>query len=265
MQILQTQGAQIHWRQDGDPQGQPVMFANSLGTDLRIWDKVISLLPKNLAIIRFDKRGHGLSSCPPAPYSIDQLSADAAAILDHLNVKDCLFVGLSIGGMIGQSLAANRPDLVRALVLSNTAAKMGDLQMWQNRIDAVLANGVEAIADAVLERWFSPSFLLSEQATLCRNMLTQTPRQGYAGCCGAIAVADLTATTAKLNLPVLGIGGSHDLASPSSLVAATTALVSGSRFFEISNAGHLPCIESPTEHAKLLREFILEVCNERSV
>jgi 3-oxoadipate enol-lactonase len=159
-------------------------------------------------------------------------------------------------------LAATRPDLVRALVLSNTAARMGDAQTWRDRIDAVTTHGIAPIAPAILERWFSPMFLRKPEVALWRNMLTRTPTEGYAGCCAAIASADLTTSTGGLRLPVLGIGGSCDLASPSDLVAATTALVPGSRFVEIAGAGHLPCVETPIEHAKLLSEFILENCHD---
>ena len=152
MQVALANGVGLNWREDGDPAGYPVVFANSLGTDMRLWDQVLPLLPRGLRIIRFDKRGHGLSDCPPAPYAMEDLVSDAEALLDGLGLRACVFVGLSIGGMIGQGLAARRPDLVRALVLSNTAAKMGDAAMWQARIDAIRAGGIEALADAVIDR-----------------------------------------------------------------------------------------------------------------
>lgn len=262
MRIFRIDGADIHWREDGDPHGQPVMFANSLGTDFRVWDKVLPLLPDGLRFIRFDKRGHGLSSCEPGSISMQSLTADAAGLLDYLDIRDCIFVGLSIGGMIGQMLAATRPDLVRAMVLSNTAARMGDAQIWRDRIDAVAAHGIASIAPAVLERWFGPKFLRNPEVALWRNMLIRTPVDGYTGCCAAIAATDLTVSTAGLKLPVLGIGGSCDLASPPDLVAATAALVPNARFEEIAGAGHLPCVETPDAYAKLLSEFILENCHD---
>lgn len=259
MQIAALPHIALNWRQDGDPNGRPVVFANSLGTDLRLWDKIIPKLPQNLRLIRFDNRGHGLSDGPDAPYSIDDLTLDAEALLDHLRVTDCVFVGLSIGGMIGQSLTARRPDLVRALVLSNTAAKMGDAQMWHDRIAVIQDGGIEALADPILERWFSNTFRATDELAAWRNMLIRTPKQGYLGCCHAIAGADLTDITSTLTLPSMGISGEVDGASTPELVAATLALIPGSTHHVIDNAGHLPCIEDPATYAALLNTFLQEV------
>lgn len=260
MRMADLDTVQLHWHEDGPADGPAVVFANSLGTDLRLWDKVVPLLPKKLRLIRFDKRGHGLSSCPDAPYAMDDLVADTEALLDQIGVRDCIFVGLSIGGMIGQALAARRPDLVRALVLSNTAAKMGDAAMWQSRVSAIRADGIESVADAILDRWFGPDFRNTDEATLWRTLLTRTPVEGYVGCCQAIAGTDLRPTTAKLQLPTLGIAGSADGASPPDLVQDTTGLIPGARFRVISGAGHLPCVEKPDEYAGLLAKFLKETC-----
>lgn len=258
MRVLKANGVKLNWREDGDPAGVPVVFANSLGTDLRLWDQILPLLPSGLRIIRFDKRGHGLSGCPPAPYAMEDLVSDAEALLDGLGVSACVFVGLSIGGMIGQGLAARRPDLMRALVLSNTAAKMGDAAMWQTRIDAIRAGGIEALADAVMERWFSPAFLARPELSAWRNMLTRTPVEGYIGCCHAIAGADLTESTKALTLPTLAIAGREDGASPPDLVQGTARMIAGSRFTVIEGAGHLPCVEDPAAYAALLNDFLKE-------
>ena len=143
MKVAELNGISLHYREDGAPEGLPVVFANSLGTDLRLWDDILPLLPSSLRIIRYDKRGHGLSSCPPAPYTMGALISDAEALLDHLAVRDCVFVGLSIGGMIPQGLAVKRMDQVRAMVLSNTAARIGNPAMWQERIDAQKHDGLD--------------------------------------------------------------------------------------------------------------------------
>ena len=258
MRVLKANGVKLNWREDGDPAGVPLVFANSLGTDLRLWDQILPLLPSGLRIIRFDKRGHGLSDCPAAPYAMDDLVSDAEALLNGLGISDCAFVGLSIGGMIGQGLAARRPDLIRALVLSNTAAKMGEAAMWQARIDAIRAGGIEALADAVMERWFSPAFLARPELTAWRNMLTRTPVEGYIGCCQAIAGADLTESTKALTLPTLAIAGREDGASPPALVQGTADMIAGSRFTVIEGAGHLPCVEDPAAYAALLTDFLKE-------
>ncbi|PVB62205.1 3-oxoadipate enol-lactonase [Labrenzia sp. 011] len=259
MRIARLSSVDLHWREDGDPDGVPVVFANSLGTDLRLWDKVIALLPEQgLRLIRFDKRGHGLSSCPSGSWSMDDLVADTREFLEAAGVHSCIFVGLSIGGMIGQLLASRHPALVQGLVLSNSAAKMGEAATWQERIARIRTGGINALADAILERWFSKEFRQGDECPGWRNMLTRTPVGGYIGCCEAIAAADLTASTSRLRLPVIGIGGSDDLASPPELVKATTDLVSGSRYVEIARAGHLPCVEQPHEFTGHLMAFFKE-------
>lgn len=259
MFVAELENVRLHWCEHGNRDGRPVVFANSLGTDLRLWEKIIDRLPPGLRLIRFDKRGHGLSSCPPGPYGMADLTRDTAGLLDHLGVRSCVFVGLSIGGMIGQQLAATRPDLVGGLVLSNTAARMGEAQMWHDRIAAVRAGGIEALADPILERWFAPAFRATPEARLWRNMLTRTPVDGYIGCCHAIAGTDLTESTSKLRLPVLGVGGSEDGASPPDLVEATTRLIPNARYVEIEGAGHLPCVETPAEFSNHLSRFLKEI------
>ncbi len=266
MNIARLTSADIHWREDGNPGGTPVVFANSLGTDLRLWDKVIGLLPQDeFRFIRFDKRGHGLSSCPAGPYALDDLVHDTEELLNTLEATSCIFVGLSIGGMIGQSIALRHPCLVKGLVLSNTAAKMGEPAMWQDRIAKIRQGGIEALADPILERWFSEDFRQTDECLAWRHMLTRTPVEGYIGCCQAIAGTDLSAETAKLLLPVLGIGGSEDLASPPELVRATTELVQGSRYVEIAGAGHLPCVEAPDVFADHLMTYLKEDLHVRPV
>lgn len=255
MQVIDANGVALHVQLSGDPQGVPVVFANSLGTDLRLWD---ALVPAGLRLIRYDKRGHGLSACPAGPYTLDDLTDDAAALLDALGLRDVIFVGLSIGGLIGQNLAARRPDLVRALVLANSAAKMGDAAVWADRIAAISAAGIAAMETAILDRWFGPTFRASPQAALWGAMLSRTPQQGYLGCCAAIAAADLTASTRGLRLPVLAIGGGHDRACPPEHVAATAALIAGAQFHLIADAGHLPCVETPAAFADILTAFIKE-------
>lgn len=258
MQICDLDDLKIHYREDGDPNGAPVVFANSLGTDLRLWDKVIPLLPQSLRLIRYDKRGHGLSSCPPGPYSMGSLVRDAERFMDALNVRDAVFVGISIGGLIAQGLAVKRLDQIRALVLSNTAAKIGTTEMWNQRIALIRAGGIESIADPTMERWFSKSFRATAELHGWRAMLTRQPVEGYMGCCAAIAGTDLITPTSGLALPTLAIAGSEDGSTPPDLVRETAELIKGSRFHLIRGAGHLPCVEKPEEYARVLGNFLKE-------
>ena len=256
MHIADLDGVRVHYQIDGDPDGPPVVFANSLGTDLRLWDKVLPLLPKGLKFIRYDKRGHGLSDVTPAPYSMGTLVRDIEALLGYLEVRDALFVGLSIGGMIGQGLAVKRLDLVRALVISNSAAKIGVASMWQDRIEAVHRDGLDSMADGVMERWFGKSFRQGDELIAWRNMLARQSPEGYAGCCAAISGTDFYTPTAALRLPVLGIAGNEDQSTPPDLVRETVDLVPGSQFELIRGAGHLPCVDQPEAYAAVLTDFI---------
>ncbi|MDA3887359.1 MAG: 3-oxoadipate enol-lactonase [Allgaiera sp.] len=259
MKICDLGDIKLHYREDGDPNGAPLVFSNSLGTDLRLWDQVLPLLPRGLRIIRYDKRGHGLSDCPPAPYSMGSLVRDVERLLDALNVKDCVFVGLSIGGMIAQGLAVKRLDLMRAMVISNTGAKIGTVEIWDKRIEDARKGGIEALADAVMERWFSKDFRAKPELAAWRNMLLRTPADGYIGCSAAISGTDLYTPTSGLTLPTLAIAGSEDGSTPPDLVRETADLIKGSRFHLIRGAGHLPCVENPEEYARVLTAFLKEI------
>lgn len=259
MRVAELNGVMLHYADEGAHDGPPLVFSNSLGTDYRLWDPILPHLPRGLRIIRYDKRGHGLSSCPPAPYTMGALVSDAERLLDHLGVRDCVFVGLSIGGMIAQGLAVKRMDQVRAMVLSNTAAKIGTAEMWQTRIDAIRAGGIAATSEATLERWFSRTFRAQPDVLPWRHMLERQPVDGYIGCATAIQGSDFYATTSSLTLPTLAIAGSEDGSTPPDLVRETAELVKGARFHLIRGAGHLPCVERPRDYAQALTDFLREV------
>ncbi len=256
MFTVQRPGCTIVSRVDQASTGPFVMFANSLGSDLRIWDLLLPHLPEGLRIIRYDKRGHGLSDCPPGPYTIDQHVEDAAAVADAVGASDVTFVGLSIGGLIGQGLAVSRPDIVKRLVLMDTAAKIGSDQMWDDRIQALRTDGLASMTDAILDRWFAPRFRADDKAVApWRNMLARTPLEGYIACCQAIKAADLTDQAPKLTQPVMSMVGDADQSTPPDLVQATADLYSASCHV-LSDAGHIPCVEKPTEVADLITHFM---------
>jgi len=255
--FIERGGVHLHVRDEGSRDGRVVMFSNSLGTDTRVWDLLLPLLPGGLRLVRYDKRGHGLSDVPPAPYRMEDLVEDAGAVADALGVQDVTFVGLSIGGLIGQGLAAARPDLVKALVLMDTAAKIGTDEIWQERLGLLATVGLEGMADAVMERWFSSGFLAERTGELAiwRNLLLRTPAEGYGGCCSAIMNCDFRGSTAELALPVMAMVGAEDGATTPDVVRATAELCSAA-FHEIPQAGHLPCVERPDVVAKLIGDFL---------
>ena len=254
MQVLIRPWGAMHYRIDGPSEGASegpaVLFANSLGSDLRLWDPLLAQMP-GIRAIRFDKRGHGLSDLGGA-VSVEDLAEDAAALIDHLGTGPVVVVGLSIGGMIAQVLAARRPDLVRAAVLSNSAVRMGTPESWNDRIAAIRAGGMGAVIDTVMERWFSPAFRARPELALWRNMVLRASPEGYIATCAALAAADLGAIAPTLRLPVCVIGGEHDGSSPPEQVRATAAMIPGARFQLIEGVGHLPCVEAPQAVAAIL-------------
>lgn len=260
MQVITVNGLRTHIAISGDPNGIPIVFANSLGTDLRVWDAVLALLPPGLRVLRYDMRGHGLSDAPAGAYFMGDLVADAAALMEATGFRDAIFVGLSIGGVVAQGLAAERTDLVRAVVLSNTAAKIGTEDGWRDRMATVRAGGIEAIADKVMQLWFTKGFhaTRADELALWRHMLTRTPIEGYLGCCAAIAGTDLRESTAGLRQPVLALVGDADGSTPPDLVRETAESIVGARFEIIRGAGHIPCVERPEATARLIGEFLKE-------
>lgn len=248
----------VHYRLDGPEDGPALVFANALGTDFRIWDGVVAHLPAGLRILRYDMRGHGLTTAPEGPYFMGDLVADAAKLMELVGMTDAVFVGLSLGGVVAQGLAAERLDLLRAIVLSNTAAKIGTHQQWHDRIHAVRDGGIEALADPTMERWFARDTRRDRPALVegIRAMLTRQPLEGYLGCMEAIAETDLVESTARLRLPTLGIAGSEDGSTPADLVRETTDSIPGAQFHLLRRAAHLACLEHPAEYATALGGFL---------
>jgi 3-oxoadipate enol-lactonase len=248
----------LHFRDENPGRERTFVFVNALGTDLTIWDGVIADLGGEFRILRYDLRGQGLSDAPPAPYSIDDHVADFAALLEAHDIKGAIVVGMSVGGMVALALAAARPDLVRLLVLCDTAHKIGTPEMWSARIEAVRANGLASIADAVLERWLSGDFRQAHAVDLAgyRNMLTRNPAEGYIGTCATLRDTNLTSVASRLTQPTLCLVGEADGATPPALVQSLSALIPNAAFDTIPGAGHLPCIEQPGLLSSRIDSFV---------
>jgi 3-oxoadipate enol-lactonase len=251
----------LHYRLTGRSDGRVLVFANSLGCDLRIWDDIVRELEESYGVLTYDKRGHGLSDVGRVPYSLDDHVGDLVGLLARLGIDRFGIVGLSVGGMIGQKLAAQHPGRVEALILCDCGMRIGPPEMWDARIAAVQRSGIESIAPAVLARWFSHSFRAerTEEVAGWRNMLTRTPVDGYAGTCAAIRDADLTREAHSIRAPTLCIVGSADLSTPPELVCANAEAISGARFRMVEGAGHLPPLEQPAVVGRILHSFFREV------
>jgi 3-oxoadipate enol-lactonase len=249
----------LNYRFDGPATGPVLVLTHALGFNLSIWDHVIPLLPQTLRILRYDHRGHGGSDTPPPPYAMGALITDAERLLDHLNIRDCVFLGLSMGGLVAQGLAVKRLDLVRGLVLSNTAAKLGTENIWQDRIAQVRAGGMAAIIEAATERIFSRAFRATPDIIPWQTLMLNGNPEGYIGCAAAIAGTDFYTPTAGLRLPTLAIAGSEDATTPPDLVRETASLIPGAKFALIRGGGHLPFVERPQAYADALTTFLKEI------
>jgi 3-oxoadipate enol-lactonase len=259
--FIENNGIRLHVKVDGVDHrlAPPVLLLHSLGTDLHIWDRVLTLLPEHLRYVRFDLRGHGKSDAPPGPYAMGALVSDAEAVLKALNIKDCLVVGLSLGGLVAQGLAIKRLDLVRAMALLDTAAKIGVPAVWADRIEQVRLGGMAAIADNAMERVFSRAFRTTPALTHWRDLLLAMNPDGWMGCAAAISGTDFYTPTSGLRLPVLGLVGSEDTTTPPDLVRETIALIPGSKFEIIRKSGHFPPIEDPIAVTEALLHFMTSV------
>jgi 3-oxoadipate enol-lactonase len=256
MKAFQSGDAFIHYEAtDIIAHRQSFVFVNSLGSDFRIWQKIVQQLGSEFNIVLHDKRGHGLSTLGTAPHKIETYAQDLAALLDHLNVDSVIAVGLSVGGLIVQSLYHMRPDLVSKLVISNSAVKIGNEQSWGQRISTVQSSGIESLCDGIMKMWFAPEFhqRAHEELALYRTMLARTNTAGYIACCEALRDADFTAQAAKIAIPTLFIAGDQDGSTPSSLVESSAHLVPNSRFEVITGAAHIPCVENPVAYAEMLK------------
>jgi 3-oxoadipate enol-lactonase len=256
MSFVSANGGVVHYRDEGPRDAPTLVFINSLGTDFRIWDEVAGILSDVFRLVRYDKRGHGLSESGPNHYDMADYARDLGALLEGLGVARATIVGLSIGGLIAQELYRQRPGLFEALVLCDTAAKIGNDESWDARISAVDRGGVEAIADAILERWFTADFRVhrSDELKGWRAMLTRTPKQGYLAACGALKRADLRPYAGAIGVATLCLVGEEDGSTPVPLVRETAAMIPGARFEVIKGAGHLPNLEQPALLARLIAE-----------
>ena len=259
MQFATVNGVTLHYQIIGAAEGAPLLvFSNSLGTDFRIWRDVIVRFVGSCAIMVYDKRGHGLSDVGEAPYGIADHVADLAALLDHLGQKDAIVCGLSVGGLIAQGLAADRPDLVKALVLCDTAHKIGTDEKWNDRIGRIRAEGIEAVADGILEGWFTAAFRETAEFRGYRNMLIRQPVDGYTGTCEAVRDADFTETSAQLDLPVICVVGEEDGSTPPALMVETAKLIPNARYEVVAGAGHIVCVEQPDRLVEIIKAFMKE-------
>lgn len=271
MSFIEGRGTVHFYRFDGPPPGvprarAPLVFINALGTDCRIWDPLLEVLPPRLkerAILSYDLRGQGLSALGTAPHTLTTLVDDLAFLLDQLDLGPAIVCGLSLGGLVAQGLAAAAPERVAALCLCATGLEIGAPQLWTERIGVVRSRGLAELTSAILERWFAPGFR-REQPALVRGYQTLFERnslEGYIASLEVLRDTDLSAQAAHVRAPALVIAGESDAATPPVRVQRLAAALNRSRYGTLSAAGHLFPIEQPEALAEALALFIEELGN----
>jgi 3-oxoadipate enol-lactonase len=259
MSVIDADGTPINVEIEGKENAPALMFSNSLGTNLHMWDEQAKALSKHFRVIRYDQRGHGKSGAPEGPYSIERLGRDVLAVLNTLGIQRTHFCGLSMGGMTAMWLARHAPERFDKLVLSNTAAKSQIPDSWNTRIRTVLAKGIGAIADTVLGIWFTKDFLQRSPQIVAgmREMMVSNNPKGYCGCCAAIRDMDQRWAISSTTLPTLIIAGKQDNATPLSASEFIAARISGSKFISM-DAGHIANIEQTAAYTAALEKFLLK-------
>jgi 3-oxoadipate enol-lactonase len=238
--------------------GKPVVvLSNSIGASMGMWDEISDRLSGQLSIVRYDTRGHGKSDVPTGPYNIERLGLDVIAILDLLKIQQAVFCGLSLGGLTGMWLGANRGERLAGLVLANTAANFPPASIWRDRAAAVRTNGMGSLVQATLDRWFTPAFRerAPERIAQIAEMIGATPSEGYAGCCDVLAVADLRPRLSDISCPVQVVCGAHDPSTPPERGEEIVAGIRGAQMVTL-DAAHISAVEAPDAFAHELTKFM---------
>ncbi|MEQ1410717.1 3-oxoadipate enol-lactonase [Acinetobacter indicus] len=257
MPTFTSQDAEINYQTFGDAVKPALVFSNSLGTNFKMWQPQIDHFQQNFFVICYDTRGHGASSAPQGPYTLDQLGQDVVNLLDHLNIEKATFCGISMGGLTGQWLAINKPERFSHVVVCNTAAKIGQEQAWNERAALVREQGLAPIASTAAGRWFTEPFIQSNAATVATlsNDLGAGSPEGYASCCEALAKADVREQLKDIQVPVFIVAGQQD---PVTTVADGEFMqqrIANAELFEI-NASHISNIEQPEAFNQAVQAFI---------
>lgn len=257
---INANGIQVNYILDG-PAGAPVVtLSHSLATDFSMWDPQLEALRARYRVLRYDTRGHGGTEAPGGAYSLPQLAADARALLDALGIAKTHWVGLSMGGMIGQTLALETPEVFSSLVLCDTSSRVPAeaRPLWHERIKTAETQGMDPLVEPTIGRWFTPPFIASRKDVVdrVRGMIRATPPRGYAGCCHAISLLDLTDRLGAITLATLVVVGEDDQGTPVAASKAIQERVKGSQLEILKSAAHLSNIEQPDAFTRAVTAFL---------
>ncbi|MBV8654101.1 MAG: 3-oxoadipate enol-lactonase [Alphaproteobacteria bacterium] len=262
--FIEAGGITFHVQVSGSKDAPVLLLLHSLGTNLHVWDDQEAVLAGRFRVVRPDLRGHGLTAVPPGPYTIDAMAQDVLAIMDALGVAAAHVGGLSIGGMVAQSLAAQAPDRVASLILCDTAMMILPAEMWRERAAIARDKGLEPLADAVMARWVTAEFRTRPPAAGLRAMLLRTAPEGYAAAAEAIAAADLSLATKKVRVPTLVLVGERDEATPLASAEALHSAIDGARLEILPGAAHIPTVETPDAVSREMASFLASLASAAS-
>lgn len=260
---ITANGIAINYTLEG-PAAAPVLtLSHSLATDLTMWDPQLAALTPRFRVLRYETRGHGATDAPAGAYSLEQLAEDARGLLDALGIQQTHWIGLSMGGMIGQTLALKAPGRFLSLVLADTSSRVPPeaKPMWEERIRTAESKGMEPLVEPTLGRWFTPAFRQRRPDVVERvaAMIRKTNPRGYAGCCHAIAALNLTDRLGAVKLPTLVIVGEEDQGTPVAAARAIHGQIKGSELTIIPAAAHLSNIEQPEAFTAAVTGFLSKV------
>jgi 3-oxoadipate enol-lactonase len=257
---VEANGLQVNYELTGKEGAPVVVLSHSLGTSLEMWNPQIAALEQHYRVLRYDTRGHGDSGAPAQNYSLDQLGEDAVSLLDVLGIDGVHFVGLSMGGMIGQYFALNHGNRLRSFILCDTAALIPPeaQPVWQERIDTARENGLAALVESTLQRWFTPPYLDQNppEVQLIRKLFLSTPLAGYIGCSEAIRNLDYLGRLAEIKIPTLIIVGRDDPGTPVAAAQAMHKRITDSKLVVLDSAAHLSNVEQSEAFNQSLMKFI---------
>jgi 3-oxoadipate enol-lactonase len=259
MPTVQSDGCPINYHIEGQQNAPVLMLCNSIGTNLSMWDDQVPAFTKQFRLVRYDRRGHGKSGAPKGAYTMDQLGRDALAIADAAGAKKFSWCGLSMGGMVGQWLGANAPARLDKLVITNTHFYYDDKTPWNDRIKFVGEKGLAALADTMMERWFTAPFRASapEKVARVRAMFVATPADGFIGCSQAVRDMDYRESNKRITTPTLVMVGAKDPATPPAWGEAISKQIKGAQFASVPDAAHLSNIEQSNIYTQTVLKFLM--------
>jgi 3-oxoadipate enol-lactonase len=258
MPFLDTASVRLHYLFEQNADRPVLLLSNSLGTSLSMWEPQVARFREHFSLLRMDTRGHGRSSTSSQPFGLADLGRDVLRLIDHLALPKFSFCGLSMGGMIGQWLGVNAAARLDALILSNTAAKIGTPESWNTRIQLATAEGMPSVANVVIERWFTPAFRRDHPEIVERtlNMLRSCDSKGYVECCAAIRDADLRDAIDSITVPTLVIYGTEDPLTTATDAQFLAGHIAGATTLPL-RAAHLSNVEAADDFTSGVLNFLL--------